>query len=80
MAASEVLPYVRSVFNGVYDSVFGIITFFKPIYRKEDTIRVGTAPETEDADTNRTRRRARPSTTASQKCQRLSIILYILNA
>ncbi|CAB4043272.1 Hypothetical predicted protein, partial [Paramuricea clavata] len=68
MAASEALPYAKSVFNGLYDSIFGIITFFKPIYQKQDNIHNVTAQETEEINTNRTRRRLRPTTT-TQKTQ-----------
>ena len=34
MAALEVLPYAKSVLCGVRDSLFGIISFFKPIFEK----------------------------------------------
>ena len=76
MAASEALPYLKSIFNGLYDSVFGIIAFFKPIYRKEDTVHAVAASETEEVNASRTRRRPKPSTTATQKCQRLFNNIY----
>ena len=65
MAASEALPYAKSVLNGLYDSVSGIITFFKPIYQKQNNAHNVPEQETEEI---RSKRRPRPTT---QKTQRL---------
>ena len=69
MAASEALPYAKSVFKGLYDSIFGIVTFFKPIYQKQDNTQIVTEQETENVNTNRSGRRPRVTTT--HKAQRL---------
>lgn len=36
MAASEALPYIRSILYGLRDSFLGIVAFFKPIYQKSE--------------------------------------------
>ena len=69
MAVSEAVPYAKGVLHGVYDSVLGIITFFKPIYHKQDSNYTASGRETEEINVNRSKRRLR-QTTSTQKSQR----------
>lgn len=37
MAADDAILYVKNVFNGLCDSVLGIINFFRPVYKRKSS-------------------------------------------
>ena len=66
MAASEALPYVKSIFYGLRDSFLGIIAFFKPIYQKSE-VKGEDVVNAESEEFSRTRRRPKQTTRKTQR-------------